>query len=56
MLLKMPSWLLKALINLLLNITSNVTDNTDFFSSVIAYKCPILADLWDHIDNKKTFP
>ena len=56
MLLKMLNWLLKALINLLLNITSNVTGNTVSLSMPIAYKCPILADLWDHIDHKKTYP
>jgi hypothetical protein len=40
----------------LLNIASSLICNTGFFSSAIAYKCPILADLWDHIDYKKTLP
>ena len=51
-LLKMLDWLLKAL----LKITSNITDNTVSRSRAIAYKCPILADLREHIGHKKTFP
>jgi hypothetical protein len=31
------------------------TDNIVSISNAIAYKCPILADLRDRIDHKKTF-
>jgi len=52
----MLDWLLKALLKILLKITSNTTDNTVSRSRAIAYKCPILADLREHIGHKKTFP
>jgi hypothetical protein len=45
-------WLLKAL----LNIASSITNNMVSIPRTIAYKCPILANLQDRIDYKKTFP
>ena len=42
----------KALLNIGSNITNNVVPNL----MAIAYKCPILANLRDRIDHKKTFP
>lgn len=41
---------------MLLNIVSNITDNIVSISRAIAYKLPILANLQDRIDHKKTFP
>jgi len=43
------------LLKSLLKIGSNITDNTVSISGAIAYKCPILANLRDRIDYKKTF-
>jgi hypothetical protein len=40
----------------LLNIGCNITDNMVSISMAIAHKCPILANLRDRIDRKKTFP
>jgi hypothetical protein len=40
----------------LVNIDCNITDNIVSISMAIAYKCPILANLRDRIDHKKTFP
>ena len=40
----------------LLKIGCNITDNIVSISRAIAYKCPILANLWERIDHKKRFP
>jgi hypothetical protein len=40
------------LLKWLLNIEYNIVS----ISRAIAYKCPILANLREHIDHKKTFP
>jgi hypothetical protein len=52
MVISVTYWLLKTL----LNMDSNTTDNIVSTSRVIAYKCPILANLPKRIDHKKTFP
>jgi hypothetical protein len=44
------------LIKWLLNIDSNITDSINTNSMTIAYKCPILANLGEFMDHKKTFP
>jgi hypothetical protein len=48
--------MLDQLLKSLVNIGSNITDNIVSNSSDIAYKCPILANLWNLIDLKKMFP
>ena len=47
-------WLLR-LLKALLKIGRNITDNIVSISRTNAYKCPILANLRDRIDHKKTF-
>ena len=39
----------------LVKVVCNATDNIVSISGTIAYKCPILANLRDRIDYKKTF-
>jgi hypothetical protein len=48
--------MLDRLLKWLLNIGSNITDNIVSISRTIAHKCPILANLRDRIDHKKTLP
>jgi hypothetical protein len=45
-------WLLKTL----LNTGSNITGNIVSITRTIAHKCPILDDLQELLDHKKTFP
>ena len=40
----------------LVKIGCNGTDSILSSSRAIAYKCPILTNLWDRIDLKKRFP